>query len=372
MTDIPYLMFMSRRGPLSRRAYVALASASLAGVAGCQADSTRSEPKRTDTQATGVSTTTHGTTAEADGTATPTDTDTPDGGSDDPIAVEQSLADLSFEGSWFDTHAHWDANMSDPYTPMTNTLDLMATYDVGASVLFTNVGYFARDYEQTVQTLAHDDVGLVPFLSPMGGGQFYSIRDQMGQAAYGIGELIYYAGALKGQPIQSQQMDQYFEYAAKEALVLMLHPTSVQADGIGPMLTKHPDTTLLLHGKELLDMGEGFLADLLADHDNCYWSYDVTTMLRGMLTDAGSPSAFADRFDANRDSHFDRVMQRLPPLLDAAPDRVMWGSDFDVTRTLNDTILSRYMSFSEDVLNAIQNTHRDPYAYENAVALFSN
>ena len=364
---------------VGRRAFLALTGLAAMALAGCQTsgapeptpttaeretDSATARPTRqpTRTNTPGAATATEPPTESA--TETPTT----------PTAAERSLASLSFEGEWFDTHAHWrmaDTFNYDDYA----TEDLtarQAEHGVGATVLFVTRRPFVNAYQETVETLATPDVDYLPFFFP---GGFRSARqrrgffDEMHPIDHGIGEVTFYAGREQGKALTDDPFPEYFQLAAEEDLVLMLHPTEQQADGLGPMLEQYPEATLLLHGHELLGTGDHLRA-LLREHDNLYWTYDTATMLGGLTVRAAGKSDFIDRFEADRDRYRRRVTQRLPPLLEAAPDRVMWGTDIVADWHVDPDVYSRLLAFSEDVRDALPTEHRDPFAYENAVTLF--
>lgn len=362
---------------LSRRTYLALAGAGVAGFAGC-GGSGGSEPT---TAASTSTTTTASSTDEPTeaGEGTPSETAAPEGETTtastdaDVRAAEQSIAELSFEGSWFDTHAHWrmaDAFRYDDYS----TDDLTARqreHGVGATVLFVAPEPFMNDHGGSVQTLAREDVDYLPFFFPGvfdSAGSRRSYYEDNAEVFYGEGEVTFYSGRERGMTLTEEPFPQYFRLAAETDLVLMLHPTAEQAGDLGPMLSEYPGADLLLHGHELLS--EGSLPDLLGEHENLHWTYDTATMLGGLMVTASGKSDFLERVEARRDRFLGRVTRRLPRLLEAAPDRVMWGTDVVADWHVDPEVYGELMSFSEDVLAGLPAAHRDAFAYENAVGLF--
>lgn len=377
---------MSEEAPrIGRRACLLLSAASVAGLAGCQGSAEDETPATTSAPATPSPTRTS--TPTSNPTASPTDAATDaDGGpgaesagdeatEDSGVAdAEDALATLDFEGDWFDTHAHW--GMADAFGYDDFTIDGLTTiqrrHGVGATVLFTFHVPFVREYGSTVETLARDGVDYLPFFFP---GAFDSREDRESfyedrkEVFYGLGEVTFYSGAEQGLRFTDDPIPEYFEMSAAEDLVLMLHPTEEQAADVGPMLSAFPDARLLLHGFELAGMGDT-LPTLLAEHENLYWTHDTATMTGGLMVRSNGQADFVDRFEANRDRYLDRAAQVLPPLLEAAPDRVMWGTDVVADWHVDPDVYGRLVAFSEDVIDSLPDEHRDPYAYENAVALF--
>ena len=393
---------MGGNGPVPRRRYLGLASAWLGVLAGCLGGTTSNPQGTQDGSTERADTAGAGATAvpnadnpsESSGTATTqnaaiqTGTNTPSGtGSTSPTATagrstsgeairsaERSIASVSFEGSWFDTHAHWrmaDVFRYDDYETKTLTAR-QREHDVGATVLFVPHEPFQREYGTTVNTLASEHVDYLPFLFP---GGFASAEQRRSYYAehddvyHGLGEVTFYAGSEQGKALTDAPFPQYFQLSEYEDLVLMVHPTKKQAGDIGPMLREYPEATLLLHGHELLGTFET-LHSLMAEHDNLYWTYDTATMLGGLMVRARGKEDFLEQYEANRDRYRKRVMDRLPKLLEAAPERVMWGTDIVADWHLDPDVYGELIAFSEDIRSSLPEKHRDPFAYENAVRLF--
>lgn len=304
-----------------------------------------------------------------------TTTETGRSGADEAVVeAERSIASVSFDGSWFDTHAHWrmaDAFRYDDYETATLTAR-QREHDVGATVLFVPHEPFQQEYGESVKTLASEHVDYLPFLFP---GGFSSAEQRRSYYAdheavyHGLGEVTFYSGTEQGMALTADPFPQYFQLSADEDLVLMLHPTEKQAGDIGPMLSEYPEATLLLHGHELLGVFET-LQSLMETHDNLYWTYDTATMLGGLMVTARGKSDFMEKYEANRERFRKRVMDGLPALLETAPKRVMWGTDIVADWHLDPEVYGELIAFSTEIRDSLPEQHRDPFAYENAVRLF--
>lgn len=382
-----------RDAGLSRRAYLAAAGVAAVGLAGCQAsgesESTATPPTRTAGATTsvgssttaGASTTTgpatdDGSPTEAS-TATETETTTP--GEDAVSPAERSLAELDFDGDLLDTHVHWGQADSKGATDLTID-DLTArqeAHGVGGTVLFASMDFFEDDYGGTVETLDRASVDYLPFMTPgtleqFSGEGLASLYAGHEDVFYGVGEIVYYGGPMLGKAFDAEPMPGVFEFVDRNGLVLMLHPTQEQVGGISPVLDSYTDATFLFHGYQTVRKRRaGDTADrLLANHDNLYYTYDVTEMINGLYTEASGKDDFIRRFDANRERYLERARTRLPELLDVAPDRVMWGTDVVSDWNMDPEVYDRGIDLALEVIDSLPGEHREPYAYGNAVSLF--
>ena len=150
----------------------------------------------------------------------------------------------------------------------------------------------------------------------------------------------------------------------------MPHPTQKQASEIGTMLSRYPNTKVMLHGFELL--GTPDLVTLLRNHKNLYWTYDLATMLDGNLYVFQDSASFISWFDANKQQYLNSVRSKLLPLLEAAPVRVMWGTDLVAAWHGETAVFSRLMEFSRSLVDSLPAEHRDNFASANALRIFGS
>ena len=150
----------------------------------------------------------------------------------------------------------------------------------------------------------------------------------------------------------------------------MLHPTQKQASEIGTMLSRYPNTKVILHGFELL--GTPDLVTLLRNHKNLYWTYDLATMLDGNLYVFQDSASFISWFDVNKQQYLNSVRSKLLPLLEAAPVRVMWGTDIVAAWHGETAVFSRLMEFSRSLVDSLPAEHRDNFASANALRIFGS
>lgn len=358
----------TRRSLSRRRVVRALGGTALAALAGCAGDDESDDPVAT-TQADEASTSTPATTR----TATP-DEATVEG--PDVDELEARLGDRSFEGQLFDTHAHWagarDAGHArlDPQTFAAR----MAEHDVGACVLFTSSVDAAEQYPAVLEQLVTSDVAYLPFLQPQSLGHLQdgavtTVHESHDGSFAGIGEIIFYGGPMQGTSITADPWPALFAFAAERDVPLMVHPTKAQADGLEEMLAAYPDATVMAHGGEF-NLSPGTLRPLLEGHDNLYWTIDAGSMLNGLVLTASGPSEFASRYDQRAGEFHGLVEQVLPPLVQSAPDRVMWGTDLATDWNTDPQVYSRVMDWTRAAIESLPADQQDKYAYRNATRLF--
>jgi predicted TIM-barrel fold metal-dependent hydrolase len=366
---------MSFDDTVSRRTYLSLAGGSLSALAGCTgggeeaAGTTRSTATATATAAP----TTEAPTTEAEDTATSTSQKT-------AAAVEQmesTIATVEFDGEYFDTHAHWlpamGSKIPSTYAPA------MESHDVGATVLFSPSAQAARNYETFLQQLTDPGVEYLPFMSapPPGrrlGRDLRALYGEKGAAFWGIGE---WKPQTKPYPaFDSKRYTPLWELSADLDIPVMFHPKASQEGTVEPALQSHAETTFILHGHQMLGFGKDgpglgpTLPRLLREYDNLYWQMDVGVMLNGTLIRLGSSSEFLGWYDSNASQLIEIYQQVLPKLLEAAPERVMWGTDIAQHWNLKDETFSVLIDFTEKVLEGVSKEHRAPYKRQNARQLF--
>lgn len=365
---------------LSRRAYVGLAGAGTFGLAGC---SGRGSPDAGSGATTGAPATDTG----DDPTATPqTETEaeptTARSGETDIERMEAELADFTFDGSFFDTHAHWQGNeLGDRIAAEYG--EFMRAHDVGAAALFSPTSLAASDYGTFLAELTEPGVDYLPFMGApppdrrrLSAGGFESLYEGNESTFYGVGEW-----KPQNDPPPSlvePPWSDIFEFAGRHDLVVMYHPFPGQQASVREAIERYPETTFLLHGHQMLAMGErtrlgigDFLPSLLGEHKNLYWTHDFASMTGGQfLRPDLTADAFLDVLESNRGRFVEQHGAVLQRLLETAPGQVTWGTDVALNWHMDEDVMDAVMGFTRELLDALPAEHRDAYAYENALELF--
>jgi hypothetical protein len=157
----------------------------------------------------------------------------------------------------------------------------------------------------------------------------------------------------------------------------VFHPKASQEGTVEPALNSHAETTFIRHGHQMLGFGTDepglgpTLPRLLREYDNLYWQMDVGVMFSGTLVRLRSASAFVDWYDANARQVIEHYQQILPQLLEAAPERIMWGTDIAQPWNPNEEAYAPLIDFTEKVLEGVPTELYGPYKRENARRLFT-
>ena len=145
-------------------------------------------------------------------------------------------------GDFFDSHIHFDVlTESNEYGhPIGSSLTpkelakRMSEHKVGCGVLFVSAFDLNKQFDSMRESLSGLNVGFVPFFSLFNPSlsSIQAIYQGREGIFFGIGEIGFYEGPLVGTSLAEDPWPAIFEYAAKENLFLMLHPTQEQADDL--------------------------------------------------------------------------------------------------------------------------------------------
>jgi hypothetical protein len=351
----------TERVPVGRRGFLrTVGVATVGAVAGCSGGGSGDTETATRTQA-----------ETADPTATATATEA----AYDIDALETSVTDISFEGDFIDTHVHWHGardtrhNILSPET-------LAAEFgeeNIGATALFTASTEVTAEYGAVLAQMDSAGTDFLPFLEPYDDdlleGNVTDVYAHHPDVFHGIGEIVFYGGAFKGTSLTANPWPELFEFSASEDIPLMIHPTLTQKSGLKTMLSRYPKATVLAHGGEY-NLEQDVLKPILADHENLYWTLDAGSMLNGLVLQAADADDFASTYDQRKSDFHGLVERTLPWMMEAAPNRVCWGTDLATDWNTDPKVISRVMDWTQAALESIPEEQRDRYAYKNARELF--
>lgn len=284
-------------------------------------------------------------------------------------------------GDFFDSHIHFDALLTNSNQYMhqegfsltsKELATRMGEHKVGCGVMFVSIFDINKQFDSLRENLSGLNVGFIPFFSIFNPSLSSIQAMYVGREGtfFGIGEIGFYEGPLLGTSLAEDPWPAIFEYAAKENLFLMLHPTQKQANDLEKMLARYPDTKVILHGYELLNTG--LVEDWLRSYKNLYWTYDLATMLDGYMYRVQNADDFVMWYDANKKQYLASVSNKLLPLLEAAPERVMWGTDVVAAWHMEPEVYNRLMEFSYELVDSLPSKHRANYAHDNAQRIFDS
>lgn len=318
-------------------------------------------------------------------------------------ATAWDTVNVSCGGQFIDTHTHFhsirDSMIADA-TEDSSGLDeseyaaRMREHNISCVVPFVSAAKFDTRFDAVGEQLSEKNVGYLPFLSNVGTSpgasmveELKRVHEKRKNVIVGIGEITFEHDGMGS--LSLEEFSELFEYAGKQDVPVMFHPTQTQAAELDEILSRYPDTTFIIHGGKMLQVHDQ-LVQLMGEHENLYWQMDVATMLRGphYVGDADKYVAMYDReadqlpeklpshvkelYRKSQEEHLQIMHDQLLPLMEAAPNRVMWALDAATTMDTDPEVFDRYMDFSHRMLQMLPEKHRDNYAYKNAQRLYKD
>ncbi len=193
----------------------------------------------------------------------------------------------------------------------------------------------------------------------------------------GIGEIEQYAWDI--QP-NDPKMLELFDLAAENDLMVMFHPDPGQSNGVKTVIERYPDTIFLIHMfPEDLSADRQQYINLLEAHDNVYFSVDADHMMfdgeTGLLYKYEDESVaqakvhFLADYDRNEQQLLNSALGRYKPLIEAVPDKVMWGTEGGTEYFYEPEVYDRTVKFSRLFIAKLDPAVQEKFAYKNAQRL---
>lgn len=284
-------------------------------------------------------------------------------GAEDAVLLQRHQA-IDCTNRWYETHAHMED--LEAFEDYVTRLD---GYTIGCSLLFVGMEWDNVDETYAeVQALVRNNPGrFVPFfngdpntLAEISVEHLQTIaQNDTDNLFRGIGEFAFYREPLVGTLLTSQPWPDIFAWAGENNYIIMLHLNQDQGAELDTMLDAYPNTTVLLHGKELASAGD--LATLLAEHANLYFTLDTANMIQvngtplmfpvlgGADDDVSAAERAADfvaTYDANEATMLAEAQTLFADIFLTAPNQVMWGTDTAFAWHTRPAVYSRLLQFS--------------------------
>ena len=271
------------------------------------------------------------------------------------------------------------------------------------------IGMFSIEGKPAVGTLTSDSglgkivdavqkhpYRIIPFFNPGIGGE--TVEQYLGEQLTGmyrnslttsqkiVGKnFIRGFGEVETQEWQARHNDQrildLIEMAQANDIHFMFHPVAAKMDDVTKIIEAYPDTTFLIHMyREDLDKSRDKLITMLKEHDNLYFSMDAAHILFVNGNDIiytydgkdkeTSISAFVSTFDSKEKSIIAGAISAYKPLVDAVPDKIMWGTEIGPEYAFDSQVFDRAVKISRFVIAGFDKEHQEAVGYKNALRVF--
>lgn len=194
----------------------------------------------------------------------------------------------------------------------------------------------------------------------------------------GFGEIEQYAWNI--QPNEPKLL-QLYDVAKENDLAVMFHPAVGQSAGVKALIEKYPGTTFLIHMfPEDFDKDRQKYVDLLKTHENLYFSVDVDHMMfdgnTGLLYKyedlpvAQAKTKFIVDYNKNEQILLTSALNRYKPLIEAVPDKVMWGTEGGTDYVYEAEVYDLMIKFTRLFIGKLNLDYQEKLAYKNALRVF--
>ena len=270
------------------------------------------------------------------------------------------------------------------------------------------IGMFGIDGEPSAGALiSNDGLGevidaaqkhphrVIPFFNPGIGGE--EVEKYLGEQLTGMytktlaasqkivgKEFIRGLGEVETQEWTARHNDarvlQLINLAQKNDINFMFHPVASKISDVEKIIEAYPDMTFLIHMyREDLDDSMTQLIKILKEHDNLYFSMDAAHIIHidgdaiydfDSTNKQSSISEFVSYYDSKENIMINNAIKAYKPLVDAVPDKVMWGTEIGPEYAFDSKVFDRAIKASRFVIAGFDKEHQEAVGYKNALRVF--
>jgi len=179
----------------------------------------------------------------------------------------------------------------------------------------------------------------------------------------------------------SPEVQQLIMLAKKNNIHFMFHPVASKTDDVENILKMYPDTTFLIHlYRSDLSKEKTEWIRLLKEYDNFYFSMDAAHIIHvngndiiydyDTGNDATSKQKLFATLNQEEDDIIRSAISTYKPLVDAAPEKIMWGTEMGPEYSFGSEVFDRAVKISRFVLAGFDKEHQEAVAYKNALRVF--
>lgn len=200
----------------------------------------------------------------------------------------------------------------------------------------------------------------------------------------GLGEVEQYAWDAG---VDSTKLHRLYGMADNQNIHLMIHTKGAETAAFGEIAETYPDVTFLLHAFRMdADQYQNEIIELLTQHDNVYFSIDADHMLFDTTGDfpvgllfkyedlpvSEAVEQFKDQYAALHDQLLADAVTSYKPIVDAAPRKVMWGTESYPAYNYHPDVYKRIINFSRQFIAQLEAEDQEKFAYKNAKRVFGS
>ena len=178
-----------------------------------------------------------------------------------------------------------------------------------------------------------------------------------------------------------QKVLQIVNLAKNNNIHFMFHPVASKIDDVEKIVETYPNTIFLIHMyREDLDKSMNRVIKILKEHENIYFSIDAAHILFVDGNDIiytydsenkeSSIKRFISTVDSKEKNIITDAITAYKPLVDAVPDKVMWGTEIGPEYAFDPQVFDRAVKISRFVIAGFKKEHQEAVGYKNALRVF--
>ena len=194
----------------------------------------------------------------------------------------------------------------------------------------------------------------------------------------GLGEIETQEWAVRHN---DQKVLQLVNLAKNNNIHFMFHPVASKVDDVKKIIEAYPNTIFLIHlYREDLEDAKNTWIGLLKEHDNLYFSMDAAHIIHVNNMDIiydydgvnheSSIKQFVSTYNSKEKSLVDEAIKAYKPLVDAAPDKIMWGTEIGPEYAFDPQVFDRAIKISRLVIAGFDKEDQEAVGYKNALRVF--
>ena len=173
---------------------------------------------------------------------------------------------------------------------------------------------------------------------------------------------------------------QLVDLAKSNNINFMYHPVAGKVEDIAKLAEAYPNMNFIIHMyREDLDNSMPDLIKILKEHDNVYYSIDAAHIIHidgdaiydfDSRNKQNSINKFVSYYDGKEDLIIGNAIKAYKPLVDAVPDKVMWGTEMGPEYSFDAEVFDRAIKASRFVIAGFNKEHWEGVGYKNALRAF--